>query len=424
MSQIIDRRRNAGKKSMVNRQRFLRRYKNQIKQAVSDAINKRSITEIDKGERVKIPAKDISEPFFHFGSGGHIERVLPGNDQFIAGDTIKKPENSSADPQNGNGEPSHDGEGEDDFVFDISRDEFLELYFEDLELPDLIKKELAVLTTYKTVRGGITTSGVPTNINVLRSMRQATGRRVALAASKRKKLAEVEQALTQLEESATPDKKVIKQLTERIAKLKAQIIQIPFIDTYDLRYNNRVRIPSPSTQAVMFCIMDVSGSMDEIKKDIAKRFFILLYLFLTKNYEKIQLVFIRHHTSAKAVNEEEFFYSRETGGTVVSSALELLAKTITNQYPPTAWNIYVAQASDGDNWNADSPYCQQLLAEKIMPQVQYFAYIEIMPRHHQSLWEVYQHLQNQYRNFAMQNIDTISDIYPVFRELFKKKTGI
>ncbi len=172
----------------------------------------------------------------------------------------------------------------------------------------------------------------------------------------------------------------------------------------------------------MFCIMDVSGSMDEPKKDIAKRFFILLYMFLTKNYEKIELVFIRHHTSAKEVSEEDFFYSRETGGTVVSSALELLHHTIEARYHPGAWNIYVAQASDGDNWNADSPYCLELLQEKIMPLLQYFAYIEIMPRHHQSLWEVYQQIRNQYSNFAMENIDNMVDIYPVFRELFKRKT--
>jgi len=168
--------------------------------------------------------------------------------------------------------------------------------------------------------------------------------------------------------------------------------------------------------------MDVSGSMDEPKKDIAKRFFILLYLFLTKNYEKIELVFIRHHTSAKEVSEQDFFYSRETGGTVVSSALELLYQTIEARYPSHAWNIYVAQASDGDNWNADSPYCLELLQEKIMPLLQYFAYIEIMPRHHQSLWEVYQQIEQQYSNFAMKNIDTVIDIYPVFRQLFKRKT--
>ena len=198
---------------------------------------------------------------------------------------------------------------------------------------------------------------------------------------------------------------------------------VPFIDTIDLRYNNRVKIPAPATNAVMFCVMDVSGSMDEIKKDIAKRFFILLYLFLKRSYNKIELVFIRHHTSAKEVSEQDFFYSRETGGTVVSSALELLYDTIQTRYHPSAWNVYVAQASDGDNWNADSPHCMTLLREKIIPLVQYFSYIEIMPRHHQSLWEGYAQLAEHYPNFAMQNIDQVSDIYPVFHELFKRKTA-
>ena len=122
------------------------------------------------------------------------------------------------------------------------------------------------------------------------------------------------------------------------------------------------------------------------------------------------------------VSEQDFFYSRETGGTVVSSALELLHQTIEARFPPSAWNIYVAQASDGDNWNADSPYCLELLKESIMPLLQYFAYIEIMPRHHQSLWEVYQQVRESYPNFAMENIDNASNIYPVFRELFKRKT--
>lgn len=421
MSQLIDRRQNAGKKSTVNRQRFLRRYKNQIKRAVSDAVGKRSITEIDQGEQISIPARDISEPRFHRGQGGQVERILPGNDEFITGDRIKRPSN---DGDGGSGsQASNSGEGEDEFVFQLSREEFLELYFEDLELPDLIKKELARMTTYKTVRAGVTSSGIPSNINVVRSMRQATGRRVALASPHKRELRLAEEELARLEASPNPDKLELLRLRGDIEFLKKKISTVPFIDTIDLRYNNRVRIPAPSTQAVMFCVMDVSGSMDEAKKDIAKRFFILLYLFLTKNYEKIELVFIRHHTSAKEVNEEEFFYSRETGGTVVSSALELLSAIIDSRYPASSWNIYVAQASDGDNWNADSPYCQELLQEKIMPLLQYFAYIEIMPRHHQSLWEVYQQVRNQYPNFAMENIDNIADIYPVFRELFKRKTA-
>lgn len=420
MSQLIDRRQNAGKKSTVNRQRFLRRYKNQIKRAVSDAVGKRSITEIDQGEQISIPAKDISEPMFHRGQGGHIERILPGNDTFVAGDRIKRP--SGGDAGSGGSDASDSGEGEDDFVFELSREEFLDLYFEDLELPDLIKKELARISTFKTIRAGVSTSGIPNNINVLRSMKQATGRRVALASPYKRQLKRAEEDLARLLAEPLPDTSVLQELQKQIEHLKKKIQTVPFIDTIDLRYNHRIRVPSPSTQAVMFCVMDVSGSMDEAKKDIAKRFFILLYMFLTKNYDKIELVFIRHHTSAKEVNEEEFFYSRETGGTVVSSALELLNTIIEARYPPQAWNIYVAQASDGDNWNADSPYCQELLQDKIMPLLQYFAYIEIMPRHHQSLWEVYQLVKEQYPNFAMENIDTVADIYPVFHELFKRKT--
>lgn len=420
MSQFIDRRRNAPRKSTVNRQRFLRRYSNQIKQAVSDAIAKRSITEIDQGESISIPSRDLSEPQWHRGRGGRVERVLPGNNEFLTGDRIKRPA-SNSDGTGSGGQASQDGEGEDNFIFELSREEFLELYFEDLELPDLVKKELARITTYKTVRAGVKTSGIPANINVVRSMRQATGRRLALAAPYKRQLRVAEENLERLQSEPTPDHTEVLRLQQEIERLKKKIQQVPFIDTIDLRYNNHIRLPAPSTQAVMFCIMDVSGSMDEPKKDIAKRFFILLYLFLTKNYKKIELVFIRHHTSAKEVNEKDFFYSRETGGTVVSSALELLHQVITTRYNPHAWNIYVAQASDGDNWNADSPFCQELLRDKIMPLLQYYAYVEIMPRHHQSLWEVYQELQKQYPNFAMENIDKSSDIYPVFRALFKRK---
>lgn len=419
MSMIIDRRVNATKKSTVNRQRFLHRYKKQIKQAVNKTIAKRSITDIEKGEKISIPKKDISEPHFQHGHGGRVERVLPGNKEFTAGDRIKRP--SSSESSGSGNQASNKGEGEDNFAFELSRDEFMDLYFEDLALPDLVKKDLARLHTTKTIRAGIATQGTPTNINIPRSLKQATSRRIALTSPYRKKLHQAEAALAELSNSVEPDKQEEEHLRDEIKWLKKKLKAVPFLDTFDLRYNYRVKVQEPSTQAVMFCVMDVSGSMDEAKKDIAKRFFILLYLFLTKNYTKIELVFIRHHTSAKVVNEEDFFYSRETGGTVVSSALELLHQQIETEYPTNAWNIYVAQASDGDNWNADSPYCYELLQDKIMPLLQYYAYVEIMPRHHQSLWEAYKKLQNAYPNFAMENIDQVSDIYPVFRELFKRK---
>lgn len=417
MSQIIDRRLNSKKKSTVNRQRLIRRYKQQIKKHVSEAVGKRSITEIDKGESISIPSKDLKEPRFGIGQGGVVDRVLPGNQDFARGDRVQRP--PSGQGQGGSGDASDNGEGEDEFTFQLSREEFLDMYFEDLELPDLIRKELATISTHKFLRAGFTTAGTPSNINVVRSMKQATARRIALIAPKRKKLKEAKEALELAIKKN--NKKEIKSLEALIEMLKKRILTTPFIDTMDLRYNNRIKVPSPSTQAVMFCVMDVSGSMDEAKKDIAKRFFILLYLFLTRNYEKIELVFIRHHTSAKEVDEHEFFYSRETGGTVVSSALEMVHNVMKERFPISAWNIYVAQASDGDNWNADSPYCREILDERIMPLVQYYSYIEIMPRHHQSLWEMYDKVKSKHVNFAMESIHSAADIYPVFRELFKRK---
>lgn len=414
MTQFIDRRLNAKKKSAVNRQRFIHRYKSQIKKAVADAITRRSITDIDKGEVVNIPAKDISEPHFSLGEGGVVERVFPGNKQYAKGEHIER--ESTSQGQGTGSQSSDSGEGEDDFVFDLSREEFLDLYFEDLELPDLVRKELTKIKTFKFVRTGFTTAGSPSNLSVIRSMMKAKSRRTALGGVYKKRLKILEEEL--LNES-DPEKRKI--LEEKITVIKRKMLAVPFIDTLDLRYRNTVRLPQPSTQAVMFCLMDVSGSMDEVKKNVAKRFFILLYLFLTRTYEHIDLVFIRHHTVAKEVNEEEFFYSRETGGTVVSSALELMRDIIKKRYPNDAWNIYAAQASDGDNWNADSPHCQELLIKDIMPFVQYFAYIEIMPRHHQSLWEAYLNVKEIFPQFAMQNIDTLAEIYPVFRELFKRK---
>ncbi|WP_455208830.1 YeaH/YhbH family protein [Kaarinaea lacus] len=419
MTQIIDRRLNGKNKSAVNRQRFLRRFREQIRKSVSDAISQRSIKDIDKGETVNIPTRDTNEPIFSHGPGGRREVVQPGNTDFVAGDKVPRPPSGGGAGQ-GDGKASNSGEGEDDFVFQLSREEFLEFFFEDLALPDLVKTQLATISEHKMVRAGYTTSGVPTNINVIRSMKGALARRMALRAPYYEKLKGVEAEYEELKQLYDEEHPKLLELREEIHRLRTKINAIPFIDTFDLRYNNRIKEPSPTTRAVMFCLMDVSGSMNEERKDIAKRFFILLYLFLTRTYKNIDVVFIRHHTTAKEVDEQEFFYSRETGGTVVSSALELMYETIAERYPTSDWNIYVAQASDGDNWEGDSPACRDLLVNKIMPCLQYFAYVEITAYEHQSLWREYEKVKEIYGNFAMQDIAGLTSIYPVFRELFKK----
>lgn len=206
--------------------------------------------------------------------------------------------------------------------------------------------------------------------------------------------------------------------------MEKAIGRIPWLDTFDLKYNLHIKQPIPRSKAVMFCIMDVSGSMDQATKDIAKRFFILLYLFLQRNYEKTEIVFIRHHTSAKEVDEHEFFHSRETGGTVVSSALKLMQEIIQARYSPEIWNIYGAQASDGDNWGEDSDVCRDILVDGILPNCQYFSYIEITNNEHQALWMTYETIRDQHPDyFSLQHIRDAGDIYPVFRELFHKKVA-
>ena len=214
--------------------------------------------------------------------------------------------------------------------------------------------------------------------------------RIALAAPHRARLKEVEAELELLEAEALEqgtqaDPVRRSELLAERELLKHRINRVPFIDDFDLRYNNRIAQPRPIAQAVMFCIMDVSGSMDENRKDLAKRFFILLHLFLTKHYERIDIVFIRHHTTAKLVDEHEFFNSQESGGTIVSSALELGLEQMKQNYPSDQWNIYVAQASDGDNWDSDSPRCKELLMSEILPRVQYYSYVEIEAEQPQSL---------------------------------------
>lgn len=428
---IIDRRLNGKNKSAVNRQRFLRRYRKHIKKAVADAVNSRSITDTDRGEQISIPKKDVSEPVFRHGRGGAQKRVLPGNREFVTGDRIKRPEGGAG---GGGGQASNQGEGMDEFVFELTRDEYLDFMFEDLELPNLVKKQLRDSESYKLIKGGYTREGIPARLNVVQSLRSAQGRRIALSGAIKRRIKVLEAEVDALErqqgeagkagdsEESRDLAALLADLNEKLHRQRRRLNQVPFLDELDLRYNHMIEEPVPSSCAVMFCVLDVSGSMTREIKDMAKRFFILLHLFLERNYRKVEVVFIRHHTVASEVDEEEFFYSRETGGTVVSSALKLMNEVIDARYPPGDWNIYAAQASDGDNWSDDSPLCRDLLVNSLLAKLQYFTYVEVTAETHQALWEAYAEIPEIFPdNFAMQEIHSFEEIYPVFHDLFKRK---
>ncbi|MEH6357632.1 MAG: YeaH/YhbH family protein [Pseudomonadales bacterium] len=429
---IIDRRLNGKHKSAVNRQRFLRRYRKHIREAVADSIKKRSITDMERGESVSIPRKDVSEPSFHHDKGGRQTRIFPGNKEFKTGDHIQRPQGGEAGGS-GPGDPADAGEGADEFVFELTQEEFMEFMFEGLELPNLVKKQIVNTTSFSRVKGGYTNEGIPARLNVLQSLRSAYARRIALGGRARKQVKALEAELKTLEKQAANDRDAgleahsqlrISEIKAELERLNKRLKKIPYLDDFDLKYNNVIDVPRPSTSAVMFCLMDVSGSMTQDIKDIAKRFFILLYMFLKRNYQKIDVVFIRHHTTASEVDEETFFYSRETGGTLVSSALRLMDEIIRERYPEDSWNIYAAQASDGDNWADDSPACRKLLVDKILPKLQYYTYVEITPRDHQALWYAYENVVDRYPDtFAMQQIESLDDIYPVFHKLFERKSS-
>ena len=422
LQSIIDRRLAGKNKSIGNRERFVRRYKDKIREAVRRAVDGRSIRDLERGEEVRIPQKDLSEPVFRHGSGGVRDIVHPGNQDHVRGDRIKRPQGGQGGGS-GKGKASDQGEGEDDFSFALSKEEFLQIFFEDLALPHLVRTQLAELPEWKSHRAGYASDGNPSNLHVVRSLRGAIGRRIAVGAGSRVELAELEDRLLATQAAAAAGdaaaRLALKPLALQVEALRQRLARIPYLDPIDLRYRSRVKVALPSSKAVMFCLMDVSGSMDEGRKDLSKRFFILLYLFLTRHYEKIDIVFIRHHTQAQEVDEENFFHARETGGTVVSSALVLMEQIIRARYSPSEWNIYGAQASDGDNWHHDSGRCRELLAQQILPLCRYFAYVQVAEEE-QNLWQEYSQLADETGHFAMRKAVEASQIYPVFRDLFKK----
>lgn len=412
MSVIIDRRLNDRNKSAANRARFMRRYKAQIKRAVADMVAERSIEGMDAGGKVKLPIRDVSEPHLRHGAGGDREMVLPGNREYNAGDRLQRPP--------GGGQGGRDqGEGggdsdEDNFAFALSREEFMNLFFDDLELPHLVRTQVGDIKELKPQRAGYTSQGSPVNLSVVRTMRQALGRRIALRSAAKRRLEEIE---SRQEDQA--DQADLLEDDAEIVLLRERIRNVPFLDDIDLRFRNRVMVPKPMSQAVMFCLMDVSASMDEHRKDLAKRFYTLLHLFLSRKYERVEIVFIRHTDDADEVDEKTFFGDRKTGGTVVLSALELMDEVIAARFPASQWNIYGAQASDGDAFGVDPERSRSFLQDRLLPLVRYYAYIEVSDRvlmRPTSLAAAYHRIQSPH--FSMAEVREHRDIYPVFRELF------
>lgn len=416
---IIDRRVNPKGKNLSNRQRFLNRTKSWIKEKVKERSGQRDITSNDD-ESISVSGDSISEPNFDYNRGvGDWDRVLPGNKDFIVGDKIKRGQGGG---KGQGGKASDSGEGEDDFTFSISKEEYLDILFEDLELPDLVKQSEKAAIAWERKRAGFSTAGTPNNLDLERSLKNALGRRIALAFPLDRKIRELEELLAKTEDI---DEQTA--LLAEITQLKTRRNAVSYIDQVDVRYKRHTKVPVPNSQAVVFCLMDVSGSMGQKEKETAKRFFLLLYLFLQRKYKKVDIVFVRHTTEARECTEEEFFYSKETGGTVVSSGVAEINKIITQRYPLDNWNVYCVQASDGDNFDSDNQELADEL-EILLPKCQYYVYDEVLQsstyRVNGSTTNVYDtmnSLSDRFSNLAIIQTASVDDVVPAFRTVFTKK---
>ncbi|NLS06657.1 YeaH/YhbH family protein [Rhizobium sp. P32RR-XVIII] len=417
---IVDRRLNPRGKSLENRQRFLRRAKSAVQLAVKRSLQSRNIRDVLDGGEVSLPIDGLGEPSFRRGEGGISDQILPGNRAFVEGDIIPRPPGRSG----GRPKEAGEGDGEDSFRFVLTREEFLDVFLDDLELPDLAKRRLTETEEESPVRAGYSVSGSPANIAVGRTTRLAMMRRIAL---RRPRIAEIEALRRQIDECEDDEKRVA--LEAELKSLTEKSRRIPYIDPLDVRYRRFESEPKPVAKAVMFCLMDVSASMSEHMKDLAKRFYLLLYLFLSQRYKKVEIVFIRHTDRAEEVDEETFFYGPATGGTLVSSALAAMRAIVAARFDPAEWNIYAAQASDGDNSYSDGTRTGQLLRHEILPLCQYFAYIEVGDEDSDSsvsrspLWMLYEEIRSELLPLSMRKVCRRNEIFPVFHELFQKRDG-
>ena len=422
---IVDRRPNPKGKSLSNRQRFLGRARAEVKSAVQEALRKRKVADVGQGEKVAIPTRGIAEPVFHHSRRtGRTEHVVPGNKEYVKGDEIPRPPGGEG---RGGSQGSPDGSGEDAFEFTLTKEEFLDMFFEDLELPDLVKKSLKETFAVDLQRAGYQVTGSPANLSIRRTMRNSMARRISLRRPKAWELDALNEAIENARARGAEEE--AERLQLELDRLEHRSKIIPYIDPLDVRYNRYERVPRPNTEAVMFCLMDVSGSMTEAMKDLAKRFFMLLHVFLIRRYRHVDIVFIRHTSTAEEVDEETFFYSRETGGTVVSTALEKMLEIARARYSTDRWNIYAAQASDGDNYGADSGRCVALLGGEVLPLCQYFAYVEVGDgmggsltglSRDSDLWRAYSEVAPVHPHFVMRRVNDPSQIFSVFHELFAK----
>lgn len=378
MSSVVDKRGSNKNRLAGSRKRFIDRYRAYIKKKVNKQIEEKDLEDV-AGD-IEINVGSIEEPRARYNRrNGRQRGIHPGNRQFNKGDKISQPKDGSKRGGAGNSEE----ETQDDFTFVLTKEEFLDILFEDLQLPNFLKTSNKHMTKTSYVTGGYIKEGIPARLAIKKTLENAFARRIS---------------------SGKPRS------------------ETRFLDDIDLRYRNLIPVQKPISSAVVFFVMDISGSMYENRKMLAKKFFLLYFLFLEKQYTTVELRFISHTTSADEVSQHDFFYSPRSGGTIVSSAFALVEHIIDSEYKLDETNFYVAQASDGDNWPGDNGTLL-LLLDRLLPKLQYFTYIEVDNMYEDDgLAAFYEEHLHGYQNYAGAIIHQDSDVLKALHSLLKKDT--
>lgn len=440
---LIDRRKAGRGKSSNNRQKLLSRVRTFIKNSMPSNISTGAGLGAGTGGQqsspVKVAGSALEEPWLAYANGGQQTLILPGNDQYDRGDEIEFPQDEGQ-PRAGQG----DG-GEDDFIINVARDEFLDLFFEDCELPNLKNAKIVEKLENKLSPAGFSTTGNPSQLSVIRSYKTSLGRRWALMAPHKEEREALEMEFRQLED-CTPGTEYLSEedrvrrmgeILLRLEELSNHIRHLDNFDKVDLRYKKKDAKPLRTIESVFIMIMDISGSMGQKEKTIARRWFALLYAFIKKKYGNTDLVYLAHTDEAMEMSEDDFFSTRINGGTTVSPAIALATKIILQRYDPNQTNIYVSHASDGDNYESDGPLVieEMTKATGLLNKIQMFSYVEVgsamsswfnmnpaVATGDSSLWEAYAHCQQHVVDgkLSMAILETADECYPIFKKIFKK----
>jgi uncharacterized protein len=369
-----------------DRLRHRQKVREAIRDNIVDIIAEESIIGKDRDRIIKVPIRGIKEYRFIYGSDA--PGVGEGDGSATPGQVVGRRKGDQPGP----GDRAGDQPGVDYYETEVTLEELIEIMFEDLQLPDLERKRLRELPVLRaTKRKGYRQVGIRVRLDKRRTVLAKVRRRIA---------------------------------TRRPRPDAGQQARFPFHDD-DLTYRHVVSDMKEESNAVVLCIMDTSGSMDRLKKYLARSFFFFLYQFIRAKYRNVELVFVAHHTEAREVTEEEFFHKGESGGTFISSGYRKALDIIAERYHPTLWNVYAFHCSDGDNWDSDNAAALRA-AEELAEICNLFGYGEIKPlgsRHYESsMLNVFRRLRAD--NFQTVLIERKEDVWPSFKALLSRDRAV